>query len=76
VVALLDNGAQTLDTINTCDAANANRVLYINCGTMNNNIVNGSNLNLAADFACAAAGDMLTLICDGTNWNEVSRSNN
>ena len=35
----------------------------------------GSNLKLAGNLV-SAAGDTITLICDGTNWNETSRSVN
>ena len=38
-------------------------------------VSDGSNLSLAGDFV-ATAGDTLSLICDGTNWNELSRSVN
>ena len=36
----------------------------------------GSNLKLAGNLATATADDVLTLVCDGTNWYEVSRSVN
>ena len=38
-------------------------------------ITDGSNLKLAGNFTLAAA-DALTLVCNGTNWYEVSRSSN
>ena len=38
-------------------------------------VADGSNLNLAGNFS-ATAGDVLHLVCDGTNWNEISRSAN
>lgn len=38
-------------------------------------VTDGSNLKLAGNFA-ATADDTLTLVCDGTNWFEVSRSVN
>ena len=38
-------------------------------------VTDGSNLKLAGNFA-ATTDDTLTLICDGTNWFEVSRSAN
>ncbi len=37
-------------------------------------VTDGSNLNLNGDFV-SAAGDTLTLACDGTTWYEVARSN-
>lgn len=33
----------------------------------------GSTLRLKGSFCSSAAGDTLTLECDGTNWNEVGR---
>lgn len=38
-------------------------------------VTDGSNLSLAGDFT-PTTSDTLTLICDGTNWNEISRSAN
>jgi hypothetical protein len=38
-------------------------------------VTDGSNLKLAGNFS-ATADDVLRLLCDGTNWYEVSRSNN
>lgn len=38
-------------------------------------VVDGSNLVLAGNFV-AGADDTITLVCNGTNWIEVARSNN
>lgn len=38
-------------------------------------VTDGSNLKLAGNFV-TAADSTLTLICDGTNWYEISRSTN
>lgn len=38
-------------------------------------IVNGNNLKLSANFS-ATNNDTLSIICDGTNWYEISRSVN
>ena len=38
-------------------------------------VTDGSNLNLAGNFV-PTTSDVLTLVCDGTNWNEISRSAN
>jgi hypothetical protein len=38
-------------------------------------LVDGSNLNLEGDFYFRV-GDAITLQCDGTNWNEISRKRN
>lgn len=40
-----------------------------------NGVVDGGNLKLTADFAFTP-DDILTLVCDGTNWHEISRSIN
>lgn len=38
-------------------------------------VTDGSNLNLAGNFS-PTQNDTLTLVCDGSNWHEVSRSGN
>ena len=38
-------------------------------------VTDGSNLNLAGNFT-PTTSDTLTLVCDGTNWNEIARSVN
>lgn len=38
-------------------------------------VVDGSNLKLASTFGYTA-DDTLSLLCDGTNWYEISRSAN
>jgi len=38
-------------------------------------VTDGGNLKLAGNFV-ATAGDILSLICDGTDWFEISRSAN
>jgi hypothetical protein len=38
-------------------------------------VTDGSNLKLAGNFS-ATDDDVLVLVCDGTDWYEVSRSNN
>jgi hypothetical protein len=38
-------------------------------------VTDGSNLKLAGNFT-TSADDILTVVCDGTNWYEVSRSAN
>ena len=43
--------------------------------TSTDTLVDGSNLKLAGDFP-GTANDVICLICDGTNWHEVSRSAN
>lgn len=43
--------------------------------TSTDTLVDGSNLKLAGDFP-GTANDVIQLVCDGTNWHEVSRSAN
>lgn len=72
----LSAGATQINTINTCDSNNAGRELTIFCGSATNafgDLV--GNINLSAALTCAA-GKNLVLRCDGTNWQEVSRSAN
>ena len=38
-------------------------------------MTDGSNLKLAGNFV-TTADDVITLVCDGTNWFEMSRSVN
>lgn len=40
-----------------------------------NGVVDGGNLKLTGDFAFTP-DDVLSLVCDGTNWYEISRSAN
>lgn len=70
-------GSTAITTINTCNAFNKGRVLYILCGTATSAFVDLSmtNVKMAGNFTCTG-DDSLTLICDGTNWIEQSRSVN
>ena len=38
-------------------------------------VTDGGNLKLAGNFV-TALGSTITLVCDGTNWYEISRSAN
>jgi hypothetical protein len=49
------------------------RVTLVFSGSLT--VTDGSNLTLAGNFN-TAAGSTLTLVCDGTNWREASRSTN
>ena len=69
-------GGSAITTLNTCNAANKGRVLTAFCGASTTaGFTDGSNLKLAGSFTCTA-DDSITLICDGTNWIERSRSVN
>lgn len=67
-------GTTSIDTINTCDAANQGRhVVLIFDGILTVN--DASNLRIAGAFT-TTADDTLSLMCDGTNWYEIARSVN
>jgi hypothetical protein len=77
--AITFTGAATINTINTCDAANAGRMLYIYSGTGTFTVGDGTGnvqLSGAANLGPLGANDTLTLFCDATNWLEISRSQN
>jgi hypothetical protein len=71
-----DASTDDLDTINggekgmslTITAADGTRTVVAKDGT--------GNLRLAGDFSLDTQNDTLTLIYNGTNWLEVSRSDN
>ena len=79
------NGTATVDDMQHCGSARTGRLLYVVCG--NGSAVlcdgdgvrcNGGNMRLEgddADFVCTP-DDMLTLLCDGSNWRQVSVSRN
>jgi hypothetical protein len=50
-------------------------VLQFDGTAATNGVVNGSNLQLTGNFAYSPL-DTLVLVCDGTNWYEMSRSAN
>jgi len=66
-------GSTSVNTINTCNAANLGRQLIVVCGT--GGTFGSGNLKLAGSRPCSS-NDVLTLVCDGTNWLEVSWSVN
>ena len=67
-------GTTTITALNTCDSENNGRpVTLIFDGILT--FTDGNNLKLAGDFV-TTADDTIDLICDGTNWYEISRSIN
>lgn len=68
-------GSANITSINTCNTFGKGRKLTVQCGTATAKIVNGSNLKLGKDYTCFTDG-ALELMCDGTNWLEVSRKIN
>jgi hypothetical protein len=72
-------GGTAITTINTCDTAaeNISRELTIIWGVgATFDVTDGSNLKLNGNFTTAVADSTLKLICNGTNWVEISRSVN
>lgn len=67
-------GVTAITTVDTCDATNNGRlVTLIFDGVLT--FTDGSNLKLAGDFV-TSADDVLQMVCDASNWFEVSRSVN
>ena len=66
------SGTTTINTINTAGHS-GRRVTLIFQDVLT--VTDGSNLILNGNFV-TTANDALTLVCDGTNWYEVSRSAN
>jgi hypothetical protein len=78
-------GASEVRRLNTCSANEDGRLLVLMCGAEPTTLCDGDgarcgggNLRLAgadADFVCTS-DDVLTLVCDGANWRQVSVSTN
>ncbi len=70
-------GTTQIDTINTCSAGMKARQLTVVCHSADATPFGDGtgNLRLGSAFTCSG-DDTLSLICDGTNWLETSRSVN
>lgn len=66
-------GTLTITSIAAADSLNG-REITLKFGSTPT-IFDGNNLKLKGDFV-ATADDMLSLVCDGTSWNEKGRSAN
>lgn len=67
-------GTTDITTLNTCDATNNGRVVFLVFdGVLT--FTDGGALKLAGNFV-TTADDTITLACDGTNWYELDRSVN
>jgi hypothetical protein len=68
------NGTTTVTNINVTFRGH---MVVLQFGA-NTPLTDGGNIKLAGNFTASTANDWdtLTLVCDGTNWNEVSRSVN
>jgi hypothetical protein len=79
------NGAATVEDLNHCGNSRLGRLLYVVCGDEPTVLCDGDgvrcnagNMRLEgddADFVCTP-DDMLTLLCDGSHWRQVSVSRN
>lgn len=75
----LNNSAHLFSVTGTTDITSVTaswagrRVTLIFAGALT--FTDGSNLKLAGNFV-TTADDTITLICDGTNWVEIARSDN
>jgi len=78
-------GSSQVSHLNTCSSADDGRMLVLMCGADPTELCDGDgarcsggNLRLAgtdSDFVCTS-DDVLTLVCDGANWRQVSVSSN
>jgi hypothetical protein len=78
-------GTKTINRVYGCDAADGGRVLHVMCGSDPTKLCDGDgsrcgggNLRLAGssvDFVCSP-DDVVSLVCNGTNWLEVGASIN
>jgi hypothetical protein len=66
-------GSTGITSINATLSDTGRIVTLLFTGTLT--VTDGSNLKLSANFSATPA-DCLTLLCDGTDWYEVARSNN
>ena len=64
------SGVTPITTLNICDSANNGRLVNLIFDGITT-LTDGLNLKLAGDFV-TTADDAIQLICDGTNWYQVS----
>jgi hypothetical protein len=62
------------EAITNITASYSGRIVYLNFASTAS-LTDGGNLRLNGNFT-GSADDMITLICDGTNWFEIARSAN
>jgi hypothetical protein len=83
--AVTVNGSATIKQLNACTSKEQGRLLYLMCGNDPTELCDGNgsrcatgNLRLAGDdtdFVCSP-DDVVTLLCDGINWRQISLSRN
>lgn len=77
--AIDTEAAAATDDLDTINGGQTGQVLYIHAANSARDVVakdGTGNLKLAGDFTMNNTEDTLTLIFDGTNWLEISRSDN
>jgi hypothetical protein len=67
-------GTTNITALNTCDATNNGREVALIFDDVLT-FTDGGNLILAGNFV-TTANDVIKLVCDGSNWYEISRSVN
>ena len=70
-------GAASTDDLDTITATKQGHVLVISPQSSTRDVVvkdGTGNLRLHSDFTMTHADDTLTLLCDGSNWVEISRN--
>ena len=69
-------GTTDIDTITPTFRGHSIMLQFASTGlTLTDTTAGAANLALAGNFSATSA-DVLSLVCDGSNWYEVSRSNN
>ncbi len=69
-------GSTDIDTITPTFRGHSIILQFASSGlTMTDSTSGGANLALSSDFV-ATSSDTISLVCDGANWFEMSRSNN
>ncbi len=73
-----ESGAAT-DDLDTINGGTLGQILILKTNDSSHDVTlkdGTGNLNLAGDFTLDNGQDTITLLCEGTQWNEVARSNN
>ena len=72
-------GAAASDDLDTINGGTTGALLVLSAENVARTVVckdGTGNLQLAGDFSLDHTNDRLLLVSDGTNWTELSRSNN
>jgi len=78
ILKLPEQGSNPFDITALDDGVTGQMLILIETATSNFNRLTDAQATfvLSADWTGNSAGDTLTLVWDGTNWNEITRSNN